>query len=193
LVIDDAVPETLTEFVADHGVRLRPDFGYFDEDAEDSADEDANEDETSDEDEEDESEEDGEGESAAGADAGAGAGPWKLLGMVTAWGTHPLTRTSTGTWSANAVERLAVLLRARDVPVGIVTDGRWWALEWAPRGGATGAAVWDASLFSEEPSSLQALVALLSRSRFQAEARKDQLPALFAESLERQEEVTEQL
>ena len=36
LVIDDAVPETLTEFVADHGVRLRPDFGYFDEDAEDA-------------------------------------------------------------------------------------------------------------------------------------------------------------
>ena len=113
--------------------------------------------------------------------------------MVTAWGTHPLTRTSTGSWTANAVERLAILLRARDVPVGIVTDGRWWALVWAPRGGATGAAVWDASLFSEEPSSLQALVALLTRSRFQAEARKDQLPALFAESLERQEEVTEQL
>ena len=86
-----------------------------------------------------------------------------------------------------------MLLRARDVPVGIVTDGRWWALVWAPRGGATGAAVWDASLFSEEPKSLEALVALLTRSRFQAAQPKDKLPALFAESLERQEEVTEQL
>ena len=113
--------------------------------------------------------------------------------MVTAWGTHPLTRTTTGTWTANAVERLAVLLRARDVPVGIVTDGRWWALVTAPRGGATGAAVWDASLFSEEPKSLEGLVALLTRSRFQAAQPKDKLPALFAESLERQEEVTEQL
>ena len=113
--------------------------------------------------------------------------------MVTAWGTHPLTRTTTGTWTANAVERLAVLLRARDVPVGIVTDGRWWALVTAPRGGATGAAVWDASLFSEEPASLEGLVALLTRSRFQAAQPKDKLPALFAESLERQEEVTEQL
>ena len=113
--------------------------------------------------------------------------------MVTAWGTHPLTRTTTGTWTANAVERLAVLLRARDVPVGIVTDGRWWALVSAPRGGATGAAVWDASLFSEEPESLEGLVALLTRSRFQAAQPKDRLPALFAESLERQEEVTEQL
>lgn len=191
LVIDDAVPETLTEFVADHGVRLRPDFGYFDEDAEDSADEDGDEDESPDE--EDESEEDSEGESAATADIGGGAGPWKLLGMVTAWGMHPLTRTSTGTWSANAVERLAVLLRARDVPVGIVTDGRWWALVYAPRGSAAGAAVWDASLFSEEPASLRALVALLARSRFQAEVPRNKLPALFKESGERQEEVTEQL
>ena len=137
--------------------------------------------------------EEGEGESAAEASAGAGTGPWKLLGMVTAWGTHPLTRTSTGTWSANAVERLAVLLRARDVPVGIVTDGRWWALVWAPRGSAAGAAVWDASLFSEEPASLRALVALLARSRFQAEVPRNKLPALFKESGERQEEVTEQL
>ena len=39
----------------------------------------------------------------------------------------------------------------------------------------------------------RALVALLTRSRFQAAQPKDKLPALFAESLERQEEVTEQL
>jgi hypothetical protein len=194
LVIDDAVPETLTEIVTEHNIPIRPDFGYFDEQAEDAdedvTDEDDGEDDLADDGDEDES------DAEPGGDAGVVAtdsGPWKLLGMVTAWGTSPLTRTSTGSWTANAVERLAILLRARDVPVGIVTDGRWWALVWAPRGGATGAAVWDASLFSEEPSSFQALVALLSRTRFQAEARKDQLPALFGESLERQEEVTEQL
>ena len=194
LVIGGAVPETLTEIVAEHSIPIRPDFGYFDEQAddtdEDTADEGDGEDDDQDDGDEDES------DLEHGSDAAiaiATTGPWKLLGMVTTWGTHPLTRTSTGSWTANAVERLAILLRARDVPVGIVTDGRWWALVWAPRGGAAGAAVWDASLFSEEPSSLQALVALLTRSRFQAEARKDQLPALFAESLERQEEVTEQL
>jgi Eco57I restriction-modification methylase/restriction-modification enzyme MmeI-like protein len=194
LVIDDAVPETLTEIVTEHNIPIRPNFGYFDEQAEDAdedvTDEDDGEDDLADTGDEDES------DAEPGGDVGVVAtnsGPWKLLGMVTAWGTHPLTRTSTGSWTANAIERLAILLRARDVPVGIVTDGRWWALVWAPRGGATGAAVWDASLFSEEPPSLQALVALLNRTRFQAEARKDQLPALFVESLERQEEVTEQL
>ena len=193
LVIGDAVPETLTEIVAEHNIPIRPDFGYFDEQAEDADEDVADEDDSEDDDQADDEDE---SDAEPGDDTGVAAtdsGPWKLLGMVTASGTHPLTRTSTGSWTANAVERLAILLRARDVPVGIVTDGRWWALVWAPRGGATGAAVWDASLFSEEPSSLQALVALLTRTRFQAEARKDQLPALFAESLERQEEVTEQL
>ncbi|TVZ00015.1 hypothetical protein EAS64_38680 [Trebonia kvetii] len=196
LVIDDAMPQTLTEIVADHGVTLRPDFGYFDE-AEDDAAEDADDDSDladASEDDEPEDDEDAEGDDAeTSGGGGTSGGPWKLLGMVTAWGTHPLTRTTTGTWTANAVERLAVLLRARDVPAGIVTDGRWWALVTAPRGGATGAAVWDASLFSEEPKSLEGLVALLTRARFQAAQPKDKLPALFAESLERQEEVTEQL
>ena len=199
LVIDDAMPQTLAEIVADHGVTLRPDFGYFDETEDDAAedadtvDEDGSDLSDASEDEEQEDDEDSEGDDAEASAGGTSSGPWKLLGMVTAWGTHPLTRTTTGTWTANAVERLAVLLRARDVPVGIVTDGRWWALVTAPRGGATGAAVWDASLFSEEPKSLEGLVALLTRSRFQAAQPKDKLPALFAESLERQEEVTEQL
>jgi hypothetical protein len=204
LVIDDAVPETLTEVVTEHSIPIRPDFGYFDEDEQDGSDSHSPESglsavsgtsaadaeaETDDED----SDSDENGDDEAEATAGDGGGPWKLLGAVTAWGTHPLTRSSTGNWTANAVERLAILLRARNVPVGIVTDGRWWALVTAPRGGVTGAAVWDASLFSEEPPFLQALVALVSRSRFQAAALPDRLPTLFVESLQRQEEVTEQL
>jgi len=181
LVIDDAMPQALTEIVADHGVTLRPDFGYFDEAEEDAdADEEGGSD-LSDEsgDEVEEEEEDSGGDDAEANSGGTSRGPWKLLGMVTAWGTHPLTRTTTGTWTANAVERLAVLLRARDVPAGIVTDGRWWALVTAPRDGATGAAVWDGSLFSEDPESLEGLVALLTRSRFQAAQPKDKLQLKF--------------
>ena len=123
----------------------------------------------------------------------SGEGPWRMLGTYAPWGAHPLARITAGGWTASPVERLAVLLRARDVPVGLVTDGRWWALVWAPRGGATGAAVWDASLWGEEPESLQALVALLHRSRFLAVADADTLPRLLLESLQRQEEVTETL
>jgi hypothetical protein len=191
LVIGTDLPAALGERVVEHNIPIHPDFGYFDEDTEDLTDD---EESPADEDTDDEDEPDDTSTARGAAGGGAnGSGPWKLLGMVAEWGAHPLTRTATGSWTASPVERLAILLRARDVPVGVVTDGRWWALVTAPRGGATGAAVWDASLFSEEPASLQALVALLARFRFQAEVRQNKLPALFAESLERQEEVTEQL
>ncbi|MGI9000584.1 MAG: hypothetical protein ACR2GH_02845, partial [Pseudonocardia sp.] len=116
--------------------------------------------------------------------------PWRLLGMWVPWGSHPLSRTVAAGWTASPVERLAALLRAHDVPVGVVSDGRWWALVWAPRGRPVGAAVWDAGLWSEEPETLQALVALLSRRRFLGVAAAARLPALLAESGQRQEEVT---
>ena len=190
LRIDDAVPQSLAELVADHGVWVRPDFGFYAEDADDEEDDAGEDDEAESREDADDDDGDANPESALPS---PGRGPWKLIGTYLPWGTHPLTRITTGNWAASPVERLAVLLRARDVPIGLVTDGRWWALVWAPRGGTTGAAVWDAGLFSEEPASLQALVALLNRARFLAAAAPDRLPAMLRESLERQEEVTETL
>jgi hypothetical protein len=188
LRIDDAVPGSLAEPVAEHGVWVRPDLGFYAEDAGDYQDEETEEEAES----EDDTDEDAETDTEPALPA-SGSGPWKLLGSYLPWGSHPLTRVTTGNWAASPVERLAVLLRARDVPIGLVTDGRWWALVWAPRHGTTGAAVWDASWFSEDPASLQAFVALLSRARFRAAAAPDSLPALLVESTERQEEVTETL
>lgn len=170
------LPDTLTEAVAEHGTVVRPAFAFV-EDRHDSA---AGATAGDDDNEDDETE-------------AASAGPYRLLGRIAPWGTNPLARTGEDGWRASAVERLAVLLRARDVPVGVTTDGRWWALVWAPRGGTTGAAVWDASLWSEEPVAFAAFVALLERARFLAAASADRLPALFAESLGRQEELTDSL
>lgn len=131
--------------------------------------------------------------SAEDTDTGESQDEYRLFAMTTAWGSHPLTRTTTGSWTASPTERLAVLLRARDVPIGVVTDGRWWAIVWAPRGGAMGVAVWDASLFSEEPESLSAIIALLGRSRFLGVADTDRLPELLVESAQRQDEITDRL
>jgi len=75
----------------------------------------------------------------------------------------------------------------------MAAGGRWWALVWAPRGRTTGAAVWDGSLWSEEPESLQAFVALLERRRFLGVDDADLLPALFDEASRAQEEVTTEL
>ncbi len=175
------VPAVLTEVVGEHGVVLRPDFAFRsdDEPVEDEAqDADADEDEDEDED-------------AAGTEAAiAPAGPWRLLGMWAPWGTHPLRRTVQAGWAASPVERLAALLRARNVPLGLVSDGRWWALVWAPRGKPVGAAVFDASLWSEEPETLAAFVALLERRRFLGVPVREQLPALLERSASAQEEVT---
>ncbi|HEY5857374.1 MAG TPA: DNA methyltransferase [Aldersonia sp.] len=160
----DELPEAMTAPVAEHNQLVRADFAFRVEQA--AADEE---------------------------DEQAPESEYRLLGMVTAWGSHPLSRTTTGSWTASPVERFAVLLRARDVPVGLVTDGRWWAIVWAPRGGAMGAAVWDAGLFGEEPESLAAFVALLERKRFLGVADADRLPELLVESSQRQEEITDQL
>ncbi len=175
------LPAALGEPVAEHGLVLTPEIGFYADPHIEAAelgppDEDLNDDE--------------EGDSVP---ALATTSPWRMLGMITDWGTHPLARTTTGGWAASPVERLAVLLRARNVPTGVVTDGRWWAVVWAPIGGTTGAAVWDASLWGEEPESFRAFVALLQRPRFLAVEADDTLPALLAESLNAQEEVTETL
>ena len=173
LRLDTDLPASLAEPVPEHGLTVGPDLGFWADAAPDRVEE----------------EDDGE----AAPDGSPAASPWRLLGQVTQWGAHPLARSVQNGWAASPVERLAVLLRARDVPVGLVTDGRWWALVWAPRGGTTGAAVWDASLWSEEPESFRAFVALLTRARFLAAAAGDTLPELLAESLGAQEEVTETL
>ncbi|TKA00501.1 Eco57I restriction-modification methylase domain-containing protein [Actinacidiphila oryziradicis] len=189
LLDGELIPDALAEPVPTHGFGfLRADFGFHVEETDQDEDEDESPGTT-----DDETEEAADGEDEGPEGAARTQGPWRLLGALSPWGRHPLTRTTEGGWTASPVERLAVLLRARDVPVGLVTDGRWWALVWAPPGGTTGAAVWDASLWSTEPDTLRAFVAILQRARFLGVPAGDTLPALLAESLERQEEVTETL
>lgn len=186
LVEGPALPAVLTEVVAEHGVVLRPDFAFRTDD-DPAADDD---DEVLELDEEDAEEEENEENTAGAATVAAPAGPWRLLGMWAEWGSHPLRRSVQAGWAASPVERLAALLRARNVPIGLVSDGRWWALVWAPRGKTVGTAVWDATLWSEEPETLAALVALLERRRFRGVPIDERLPALLQRSANAQEEVT---
>ena len=190
------LPDALGEALLDHNTLLRPDFGFYAEVDPDASIVDDAAGAAEDEDEE-EPPDSGGGDKDAGAAPGSPpaevpgvSGPWRLLGMISPWGTHPLARTTSGSWTASPVERLAHLLRARRVPVGIVTDGRWWTLVWAPVGGTAASATWDSEVWSEEPETLAAFAALLGRARFLAVARNDTLPALLLESLERQEEIT---
>jgi hypothetical protein len=180
------LPDALGEVLPEQGTVLRPDFGFYVEP--DVAGDEAPE-------ELDEGEEEPDGEEDAPDDRGIAdaTGPWRVLGMISPWGAHPLARATAGGWTASPVERLAHLLRSRRVPIGLVTDGRWWTLVWAPVGGTVASATWDAEAWSEEPETLAALSALVGRHRFLAAEPRDTLPALFLESLDRQEEITESL
>jgi hypothetical protein len=114
------------------------------------------------------------------------------LGFTVPFGVS-LTARSTDGWSASPLDRVAVTLREHDIPLGILTDGRWWGLVWAPRGGATAHALWDSVLWIEDRVTLEAFTTLLGRRRSIGVARANTLLGMLEASLDSQEEVTDQL
>ncbi|MER6270831.1 DNA methyltransferase [Streptomyces sp900105755] len=120
----------------------------------------------------------------------------RLLGMTVPAGTAPTARAGEGgDWAAAPADRLARLLRHHGVPLGLVTDGRWWCLVWAPLGGVTTTAVFDAIGWNEaaERNVVRAFVSLLRRRRFFEYDEPETLVGLLKESLAAGEDVTEAL
>jgi hypothetical protein len=119
----------------------------------------------------------------------------RLLGLVCPAGQQPTARIPGEAWAATPADRLAHLCRHHDVELGLATDGRWWALVWAPRGGATTTAVFDAVAWPEaaERDVVRAFVSLLSRHRFFGVPEPERLVPLLRDSLDSQEEITEAL
>ncbi|MFE5401570.1 Eco57I restriction-modification methylase domain-containing protein [Streptomyces sp. NPDC056580] len=120
----------------------------------------------------------------------------RLLGMTVPAGTAPTARAGGGgDWAAAPADRLARLLRHHGVPLGLVTDGRWWCLVWAPLGGVTTTAVFDAIGWNEaaERNVVRAFVSLLRRRRFFEYHEPETLVGLLKESLAAGEDVTEAL
>ncbi|MEU2264569.1 DNA methyltransferase [Streptomyces sp. NPDC019645] len=120
----------------------------------------------------------------------------RLLGMTVPAGTAPTARTGGGgDWAAAPADRLARLLRHHGVPVGLVTDGRWWCLVWAPIGGVTTTAVFDTVGWNEaaERNVVRAFVSLLRRRRFFEYEEAETLVGLLKASLAAGEDVTEAL
>ncbi|HZE32851.1 MAG TPA: hypothetical protein VE198_15610, partial [Actinoallomurus sp.] len=117
----------------------------------------------------------------------------RVLGLVCE--DSPVKRVAGEDWAATSVDRLAQLCRHHDVPLGLATDGRWWALVWAPRGGVTTTAVFDSVDWATaaERDVVRAFVSILGRSRFFAVPDAETLPALLHASLDNQEDITEAL
>ncbi|RFU39434.1 hypothetical protein DZF91_22455 [Actinomadura logoneensis] len=128
-----------------------------------------------------------------GAVPGGDAKPARLLGMMC--DGPPNRRVRGSAWAATPVDRLARLCRHHGVELGLVTDGRWWALVWAPRGKATATAVFDSADWqaAAERDVVRAFVSMLRRERFFGVPEEETLPALLAASEDHQEDITEAL
>ncbi|WP_159072617.1 Eco57I restriction-modification methylase domain-containing protein [Streptomyces formicae] len=118
-----------------------------------------------------------------------------ILGLTVPAGQHPARRVPDSPWSATPIDRMAHLCRHHGTELGLVTDGRWWALVWAPRGGVTTSAIFDTVAWTEQAERVvvRAFLSLLSRRRFFAVADDEMLLPLLRESLDNQEDVTDAL
>ncbi|MFJ8129781.1 Eco57I restriction-modification methylase domain-containing protein [Streptomyces hydrogenans] len=160
--------DRLTLRVAEHNTEVRPDFALVEPGA----------------------------ELAAEPDVASAAKRVRLLGMTVPAGTAPTARVGGGgDWSAAPADRLARLLRHHGVPLGLVTDGRWWCLVWAPLGGVTTTAAFDSIGWNEaaERNVVRAFVSLLCRRRFFEYDDAETLVGLLKASLAAGEDVTEAL
>ncbi len=119
----------------------------------------------------------------------------KLLGMYCPTDSHPTARASGEAWRSTPADRMAALCKHNNVPLGLVTNGRWWALLWVPPGGVVTKAVFDSGTWAEKADwvAARAFVSVLSRRRFFGVPAEETLPALLMESMRNQEEVTEVL
>lgn len=98
-------------------------------------------------------------------------------------------------WQANALDRMENMLRTDDstCSIGVVTDGRWWAIVSASKKGSSAWGQFDSQMWMDTPAVRDAFVALLDVRRLLTGAEDDRLPALFAESVTAAEEVTDTL
>ncbi|MFI2373583.1 Eco57I restriction-modification methylase domain-containing protein [Streptomyces sp. NPDC018964] len=160
--------DRLTLRVAEHNTEVRPDFALVEPGA----------------------------DLAAEPDVESAAKRVRLLGVTVPAGTAPTARAGGGgDWAAAPADRLARLLRHHGVPLGLVTDGRWWCLVWAPLGGVTTTAVFDSIGWNEaaERNVVRAFASLLSRRRFFEYDEPETLVGLLKASLAAGEDVTEAL
>lgn len=107
--------------------------------------------------------------------------------------TEDLRATGTDGWAASAVDRMEAMLRASNIAIGIVTDGRWWALVCARPKALVASGIVDAFTWSEESRARDAFLTLIHRRHLIGGAADERLPKLFEDSVAAAEEITEAL
>lgn len=93
-------------------------------------------------------------------------------------------------WTASPIDRMDALLRKSEQKVGVLTDGRWWAIVCAQDGVMTASGIVDAQTWIEESDVRDAFLELISPQRLAGGREEDRLPELFKESITAAEDIT---
>ncbi|MEV6931443.1 SAM-dependent DNA methyltransferase [Dactylosporangium sp. NPDC051485] len=101
--------------------------------------------------------------------------------------------TGTDGWAATPIDRMEAMLRGSGVEIGIVTDGRWWALVCARTKAMVASGIVDAQTWTEEPLTRNAFLTVIARQYIIGGDPNERLPKLFEESVAAAEEITEAL
>jgi hypothetical protein len=96
-------------------------------------------------------------------------------------------------WAASPIDRMEELLRASGVRVGVVTDGRWWAIVSARPETMVASGITDSQRWIELPVARDAFIGLLRLPRLVGNRADDLLTTLFGDSVAAAEEITEAL
>ena len=123
----------------------------------------------------------------------AEAGQPRLLVQVVPAGQDLEKGLKGSRWAASPATRMMELLHACNVRLGLLTNGEHWMLVNAPKGETTGYISWYATLWQEEPITLRAFRSLLGVDRFFRVDEPQTLEVMLAQSINSQQEVTDQL
>lgn len=98
-------------------------------------------------------------------------------------------------WATSPIDRMDLMLRTAGCPttIGLVTDGRWWAVVSSAPETMTASGIVDSQTFIEETATRNAFAAILQRRHLVGGAAADRLPELFRESVLAAQEITEAL
>lgn len=103
---------------------------------------------------------------------------------------QPDRRPAATTWNATCAGRMAELLHATRIPLGLVTNGERFTLVYAEPGQPTGFADFRAEMWFEERLTLRAFRDFLSAGALFNRPPEQTLDALYRRSLENQQEVS---
>ena len=96
-------------------------------------------------------------------------------------------------WAASPIDRMEELLRVSGVRIGVVTDGRWWAVVSARPETMVASGITDSQRWIELPAVRDAFLQLLRLPRLAGNRKEDLLTELFGDSVAAAEEITEAL